>query len=54
MNGNSPRRLLTTRPRADLSTAVSVSYYSAASSQATSPVQPFAMGSSPKEATVSE
>lgn len=31
-----------------------MSYYSAPCSQATSPVQPFAMGSSPKEATVSE
>ena len=55
MSGDAPSRYVTElRPSADLSTAVPVSYYSALCHQTTSPVQPFAMGSSPKEATVSE
>ena len=55
VSGDAPSRYVTElRPSADLSTAVPVSYYSALCHQTTSPVQPFAMGSSPKEATVSE
>ena len=51
VNGDSPRRQATER---SLHLAVAGSYRSAPCSQATSPTQPFAMGPSPKQATVSE